>query len=379
MTNKVREKEAAGIKIITFISGDPNYDSPLSAQEYSHKAIREGKTHYPPTQGIIELRKSVSDYYQSRFGLSYENNEIVIGAGAKPLIYEAFGCLIDSDDEVIILSPAWVSYAEQVNLFDGRIVVVNTADTDFVPDHVRIANACTSRTVAIVLNSPNNPSGTVYPAETLRAIGLLAKEKNIMIINDEIYERFVYGGEYNHILNVVPEARDYVININGVSKSFAMAGWRIGYALGSQKLIKAISDMQGHLTSGASSISQWASLGALCEAHDECEKMRLELSVRRELLLDLLRNIPDIKYPHPQGAFYVFLDISAYLTPNVHFLKDDVTFCLELLERKCVGMVPGSAFFNPGFIRISYSCSEKSIKEGIARFVEFLSEIKNEL
>ncbi|GHV37135.1 aminotransferase [Synergistales bacterium] len=376
MAAKALEKKKRGLHVVSFTTGEPDYDSPSSAQDYAFRAIKDGKTHYPPTQGIPELRRAAAEYYREHFGLSYESNEVVVGTGAKQLIYSALGCLIDPGDEVLILSPAWVSYVEQIGLFDGVPVKVDTSDTDYIPDLVRIENARTPRTRAIIINSPNNPTGVVYTSETLRAIGKLAKARNIFIINDEVYERLVYSeGTSPQILKECPDLRDQVLNVNGVSKSFAMTGWRIGYALGPAELIKAISDIQGHVTSGASSISQWASVGALTGGQEDCEKMRVGFEARRNLIVDLLSEIPGVGFRRPNGAFYVFVDIRGFLRPNVPSLADDVAFCLELLDKKNVGMVPGSAFLCPGYVRISYSCSEADIREGVKRFAEFVSEV----
>jgi aspartate aminotransferase len=372
MAAKVLKKKRAGIPVISFTTGEPDYNSPSAARNYAVQAIDEGKTHYPPTPGIPELREAAARYYREHFGLSYESGEVVVGTGAKQLIYSALGCLINPGDEVIVLSPAWVSYVEQIGLFDGLAVKVDTSDTDYLPDPLRIKNACGPRTKALIINSPNNPTGAVYDAKTLGAVGKVAREKNLFVINDEVYERLVYdGGAVVHILKECPDLRGQVLNVNGVSKAFAMTGWRIGYALGPAELIRAVSDIQGHITSGAASISQWASVGAILESQKDCEKMRQGFEVRRDLILELLDRIPGIRFYRPAGAFYVFVDIRDVIGSSPE--ADDVAFCLELLEEKNVGVVPGSAFLCPGYLRISYSCSENDIREGVKRFAEFVA------
>ncbi len=378
MAAKARGKKKQGYKVISFATGEPDYDSPSEAVIAAKKAMDEGQTHYPPTSGITPLREAVGDYYRNYKGLSYDPlNEIVIGTGAKQLIYEALGALVNPGDEVIVFPPAWVSYAEQIRLFEGVPVEVDTSDTNFIPDIVKIEKVITPKTVAIIINSPNNPTGAVYSEECLRGLADLARKRGIMIINDEVYERLVYDrSECPQILKVCPEARDWVLNVNGVSKAFAMTGWRIGYALGPEKLIKAISDFQGHLTSGTSTISQWASVGALVKSQKDCENMRKGFLERRNLIIDLLSQIKHVRFTKPQGAFYVFVDISSYLKRETGvYLENDVAFCEGFLERKNVAMVPGTAFLSPGFVRISYSCSKEDICEGVKRFGEYLEEI----
>lgn len=381
MAAKAREKKRLGLDVISFATGEPDYDSPRGALEAAEKAMKEGQTHYPPTNGIVPLREAIADYYGEHFGLKYDPaKEIVVGTGAKQLIYEALGALVNPGDEVIVLPPAWVSYVEQIRLFDGVPVEVDTADTEFIPDLQKIEEAITPRTVAIIINSPNNPTGAVYPAELLEGLARLAMKKDILVINDEVYERLVFDRDKSpQMVKLCPEARDHVLNVNGVSKAFAMTGWRIGYALGPAKLVKAISDFQGHLTSGTSTISQWASAGALRTSQEDCERMREGFRMRRSLVVRLLSGIRGIKFNQPQGAFYVFIEISSFLGGKAKIiLENDIAFCEELLERKNVSMVPGTAFLSPGFVRISYSCPEKDIREGVRRFGEFLEEIRAE-
>jgi len=381
MAAKAREKKRLGLDVISFATGEPDYDSPRGALEAAEKAMKEGQTHYPPTNGIVPLREAIADYYGEHFGLKYDPaKEIVVGTGAKQLIYEALGALVNPGDEVIVLPPAWVSYVEQIRLFDGVPVEVDTAATGFIPDLQKIEDAITPRTVAIVINSPNNPTGAVYPAELLEGLARLAMKKDILVINDEVYERLVFDRDKSpQMVKLCPEARDHVLNVNGVSKAFAMTGWRIGYALGPAVLVKAISDFQGHLTSGTSTISQWASAGALLTSQKDCEKMREGFRKRRDLIVELLSEIKGIRFVPPQGAFYVFIDVSSYLGGKAKImLENDIVFCEELLERKNVSMVPGTAFLSPGAVRISYSCPEKDIREGVRRFREFLEEIRTE-
>lgn len=378
MAAKAREKKRLGFDVISFATGEPDYDSPSEAITAAQKAMAEGQTHYPPTNGIMPLRSAVAEYYNERFNLQYDPaKEIIVGTGAKQLIYEALGALINPGDEVIVFSPAWVSYVEQIRLFDGIPIKVDTSESDFIPDFRKIEKITTQKTVAMIVNSPNNPTGVVYSTECLERLAHLALKNDLIIINDEVYERLVFDQDQPpQIVKICPKVKDSVLNINGVSKAFAMTGWRIGYALGPAKLIKAISDFQGHLTSGTSSISQWASVGALQKSQKKCEEMRAGFHKRRDLIVKLLSEIDGISIVVPQGAFYVFINISSFLGENARpRFKDDVSFCEEFLEKKNVSLVPGTAFLSPGFVRISYSCSEEEICEGVRRFGEFLEEI----
>lgn len=379
MATKAKEMKARGESVISFTTGEPDFDSPGKAFKFAVQAMEKGETHYTPTGGIPRLKKAVASYYQRHFNLTYDPKEIITGTGAKQLLFEALGCLVDPGDEVILFAPVWVSYFEQIRMFDGVPVVIDTNPADFMPSPEEFEAAITNRTVAVMLNNPNNPSGAVYPSFLLEKLTKIALKHNLIIINDEVYERLVYGVSFGpHILELVPGARDYVLNINGASKSFAMTGWRLGYALGPEKLVKAMTSMQGHVTSNASSISQWAAIGALEEADEDVEVMRTAYEKRRDLMTEKLSGIPEVEFYRPDGAFYVFVRIEPFLGRSFKgvSLNDDVAFCDTLLTEKGVGLVPGSAFLYPGYVRFSYSCSEEDIAEGLARFKDFILNLK---
>ena len=380
MAAKAKELKAQGRSIISFTAGEPNFNTPDAAKRYAVKALDENFTHYTVTAGAIELREAIANYYLNHFDLKYNaNKEIITGTGAKQLLFEAMGCLVNPGDEVILFAPAWVSYYEQIKLFGGVPVVIDTEADNYIPNPDKLEQAINNKTKIIILNNPNNPTGAVYPHDVLEKIARIALKHNLIIINDEIYERLIYGVNYlPHILKLVPEARDLVLNINGVSKSYAMTGWRLGYALGCEKIIKALNALQGHLTSNTSSITQWAALGALSEPEVEpqVEAMRVEFSKRRDLAVTLLNEIPDLKFAEPKGAFYIFIDINNFLNKklvNGKIYQDDVTFCNDILDEKGLGLVPGSAFLSANHVRISYSCSEDDIIEGMKRLKEFLA------
>ena len=376
MADRAKALKAQGVDVISFTTGEPDFDSPQSALDAAVKAMKEGQTHYTATPGIMELRKAVSGYYKMHFGLDYDpKSEIICATGAKQTLYEAVGCLVNPGDEVIIFAPAWVSYVEQIRIFDGKPVIIDTSKTGFLPDPAAFEAAITPRTVAVMINNPCNPTGMVYPEETLKAIAQICVKHNIVLINDEIYGRLVYDMPVQkHVLELVPEARDVTLNINGVSKSYAMTGWRLGYALGPAPLIKAMNSMQGHLTSGTCSITQWAATGAIENAEADIERMRVQFDKRRHLICGLLDDIRGLTYVKPQGAFYTFINVSAYLGEKTG-MADDITFCERVLAEKALALVPGTAFLCPGWVRISYSCNEETIKAGIARLKEFVESL----
>ncbi len=372
---KAKELKSQGKPVISFGAGEPDFDSPAGATKYAQKAIMDGQTHYTQSSGLPELRRAVATYYSERFGLDYKDGQIIIGSGAKPLIYETLASLVDPGDEVIVFSPAWVSYVEQIRLFEGRETIVDTTRTKCVPDISLTRQSLTPRTVGMLVNTPNNPTGAVYGEKVLREIAALAIEKDLWIIFDEIYERLVYGSStFHNILSLVPEAAERTILINGVSKAFAMTGWRIGYALAPEWLAPKIGAVQGHLTSNACSIAQWAALGALKEAEDDVIRMRDAFSKRRDLMTGLLKDMPHIEFTEPGGAFYVFADISKTLGGSFNGRKigNDADFCEILLESEYVAAVPGSAFISPGYIRLAYANSPEEIREGMKRLHRFL-------
>ena len=367
---KAKTMKAEGKPIISFSLGEPDFNSPECASKAAIDAINRGESHYTLNSGIIELRKEICNYYKRRFGLEYTPDEVLVAPGAKPLLYEALQMLVDPGDEVLLFSPAWVSYVEQVHLAGGKDVIVDTLKTDLIPTKEAIEAVLSNKTVGMIINSPSNPSGAIYNEETLKMIADVAREKDLWIIFDEIYERLVYApAKHVNILNVAPDLRDKVIIINGASKAYAMTGWRIGYALAPKPLIAKMNTLQTHLTSNASSIAQWAAWGAVKDADPDVEKMREAFEERRKVILELVRSMPYVKVRDPEGAFYIFIDVRESPIP------DDIKFCEKLLEEKFVAAVPGAAFFAPGFVRFSYACSMENIREGMQRLKEFLQAL----
>lgn len=370
ISGKAKTMKAEGKPVLSFSVGEPDFNSPECASKAAIDAINRGESHYTLNPGIVELRQEVCNYYKRSFNLDYTPAEVIIAPGAKPLLYEALQVLADPGDEVILFAPAWVSYVEQIHLAGATEKLVDTVSTGLEPTRENLEKAIGPKTVGMIINSPNNPTGAMMSEETLKMIAEVAKEKDLWIIFDEIYERLAYNGaKHINILQVAPELRDRTILINGASKAYAMTGWRIGYALGSKEMIAQMNKLQTHLTSNATSIAQWAAVGALREGDAVVEEMRKAFEERRKVILGLIGDMPYVKVREPEGAFYVFIDIRECPLP------DDMEFCERLLEEKLVAAVPGAAFYAPGFVRFSYACSMESIKEGMGRLKEFLKSL----
>lgn len=376
MADKAAQLESEGKRIISFTVGEPDFPSPKAANDAAIEAILRGESHYTATGGSKELKQAVIAYYRERHGVTFSPKEILAGAGAKPLIYEAFGTLVNPGDEVIVPTPAWVSYVEQVDVFDGKSVLVDTTDAQFRLSLEAVERAVTPKTVAIIVNSPQNPSGVMYSREFMAGLCRLAMQRDFMVINDEIYERLTYGTRYVNPLADAPETRDHVLTINGASKAFAMTGWRLGYAMGPAALIGKMATLQGHITSCPSSISQWAVVGGLQNAEADVEAMREEYEKRMEFVYGELSTMPHLSVTKPEGAFYFFIDVrpSYGKKSGGTAIIDDQSFCAALLDHG-VALVPGVAFLAPGFARLSYACSMDNLREGLGLMRSFLKSL----
>ena len=362
-----REMKLAGRPVRAFSTGEPDFRSPACAVRAAADAMARGETHYTATSGIPELKAAIAGYYKRRFGLDYAPSEIIVSAGAKAALFEALSVLVDDGDEVLLPKPAWVSYVEQVELAGGAAKTVDTSATGFVPTKEKVLAAVSDKTVGIIVNTPHNPTGAVYDKNAVLALADVAMERGLWVIFDEIYERLVYGGaRHVNMVQAAPDIRDRVILINGVSKAFSMTGWRIGCALGPKDVIKKMDDIQSQIASNPSSIAQWASVGAYAGGDGETEGRRVEFERRRDILLGILDRVEGLAVTRPDGAFYVFLDVRDTKIP------DDMEFCRRILEEKNVALVPGAAFLAPGFVRMSYACSEENIRVGAERIGEFI-------
>jgi aspartate aminotransferase len=367
----VRELKSAGRPVLSFSAGEPDFRTPACAVQAAADAMTRGETRYTAVSGIPELKAAIAGYYKNRFGLDYAPSEIIVSAGAKGALFEALSALVDDGDEVLLPRPVWVSYVEQVKLAGGAVKTVDTLDTGFVPTKERVLAALSDKTVGIIVNTPHNPTGAVYGESAVLALADVARERGLWMIFDEIYERLVYGGaRHVNIVSAAPDIRDRVILINGVSKAFSMTGWRIGCALGPKDVIKKMDDIQSQIASNPSSISQWASVGAYAGGDAETEAHRAEFERRRDILLGILDRIEGLEVTRPDGSFYAFIDVRGTKIP------DDTEFCRRVLEERNVALVPGAAFLAPGFVRMSYACSEENIRAGAARIGEFVRGLR---
>jgi aspartate aminotransferase len=374
VTSKAKAMKAEGIDVISFAAGEPDFNTPEEVCEAAVKALHQGFTKYTPSSGIPELKEAVVHKLKEENGLDYKPGNIVVSCGAKHSVYNSVMTLLDEGDEAILIAPYWMTYAEQIQLAGGVPVVVHTsASDDFVPDVDAIAEKITKRTKLILINSPCNPTGAVYPRKTLAAIAELAVKNGIWIISDEIYERLVYGAEHVSIASFGPEPAERTITIGGVSKTYSMTGWRIGFAAAPQNVASAMSNFQDQVTSNPTSFAQKGAVAALHLDARDIESMRREFEGRRNLIVERLSAIDGLMLGTPQGAFYAFVDFSAYLGGAV---ADDLAMSGYLLDEAKVATVPGSVFEGPGYLRLSYAAGRDDIMKGVERIAEALAKLK---
>ena len=382
MTRLSRNLKAEGHNVITLSIGEPDFNTPEHIKEAAKKAINDNHTHYTPVSGFPELRKAIAGKLKRDCNLDYEPDQIVVSNGAKQSIANVILSIVNPGEEVIVPSPYWVSYPEIVKLAEGKMIEIQTTiETDFKVTPEQIEKAITEKTRAFIFSSPCNPTGSVYSKDELKAIAkVISKHKNIFIISDEIYEYINFKGRHESIAQF-DFIKDQVIIVNGVSKGYAMTGWRIGYIAAPKFIAKACDTLQGQFTSGASSISQLAALKAIDTDPSDSEdlkKMLKAFNERRNLVLELLKEIPGIKANIPDGAFYVFPDISDYFgkSDGGKTINNSKDFCMYILEKVYVAIVPGGAFGNPDCVRISYATSKEQIIEAISRIKKALAELK---
>lgn len=377
---KAKQMKASGIKVISFGVGEPDFDTPDHIKEAAIVAIKEGDTRYTPAGGTLKLKQAIVDKLRRENGLEYQTNQIVVSVGAKHSLYNAFQVLCQPGDEVILPAPYWVSYLEQIKLAGAEAVIVQTRqENGFKLTADELKAAITPKSRVFLLNSPSNPTGGVYSREELAALGEVLLQHNIAIISDEIYEKLLYDGlEHVSIASISPELKENTVVINGVSKAYAMTGWRIGYAAAPANVAKAMADLQSHSTSNPTSIAQAASVVALNGTQEPVKSMVVEFEKRRNYMLERLNAIPGITCPKPGGAFYLYPNVTAYFGKSyqgkpVNNATDLANLLLEVAE---VAVVPGIAFGGDDFIRLSYATSMENIKEGLDRIEKLLGELK---
>ncbi len=367
---------AAGRAIVNFGVGEPDFRTPPAASEAGLEAIREGFTRYTPTAGIGPLREAICEKLSRDNGLDYSPDQIVVSTGAKQSLYNAFQVLCEVGDEVLIPSPYWVTYPEQVRLAGGVPVCVETDESrGYRLDPEALEAAVTPRTRLLVVNSPNNPTGAVYPREDVEAVAEFVLRHDLYLISDEIYERLVYHGAV-HVSPAAlsPEVKRRTVVVNGASKAYAMTGWRVGYAAAELPVARAMADLQGHVTSNASSVGQKALLGALRGDAAAVEAMVVEFQARRDYMVRRLQEMPGLTVPEPAGAFYVFPSLPGLYGRELagKLIRDGGDLAMVLLEEAGVAVVPGAAFGRPDAVRLSYATSMDDIERGLDRMEEVL-------
>ena len=380
ITAKAKELKGAGVDVVSFGAGEPDFNTPKNIMEAAIKSMEEGKTKYTPTSGIIELREAICKKLKEDNNLHYNSNQIIVSTGAKQCLADAFMAILNTGDQVIVPSPYWVSYPELIKLADGMPVFVEgKEENDYKYTLESLNKVVNNNTKAIIINSPNNPTGTVYSIEELKEIAEFAKKHDLIIISDEIYEKLIYDGKKHvSVASLSEDAYNRTIVINGFSKSYAMTGWRLGYAAGNAEVIKLMTSVQSHVTSNANSIAQYAGVEALNGPKDEIEKMVGKFEERRNLMIDRIKNITGLSVIRPEGAFYVMINLENYLgkSINENVINNSVDFSRELLEHEKVAVIPGSAFGLDKYIRLSYATSEELILKGLDRIESFLNKLK---
>lgn len=349
-----------GIDVVNLTAGEPDFPTPQPIVEAAIEALKAGLTKYTDSSGIPQLRQKIAQHVSERHNVPCTAEQVIVTNGGKQAIFNCLAALVEENDEVIVIDPCWVSYEPMVHILGGRAVHVKTTfENDFKPSLDQIERAITPKTKAIVLNSPNNPTGVVYDEKLLRQIHHLAVEKNVFIVSDEVYDCLVYDGEYASIYSV-SKGEDVAL-VNAFSKSHSMTGWRVGYLVAPLEIVKVAAKVQAHTTSNINTMAQYAALKAF---DVDTAYMKEKFKQRRDLVCKLLQEA-GFNFVRPSGAFYVLVDVT-------EFERDDVAFCTKLLQQAHVALVPGSAFNAPGFVRLSFATSEEDLMEGIKRMKKFV-------
>lgn len=372
ITAKAKELKQQGEDVIGLGVGEPDFNTPTFILDAASKAMYNGMTKYTPTGGIMELKRAIVNKLEQDNQLLYTPEHIIVTSGAKHALYTLFQVILNKGDEVIVPAPYWVSYPEQIKLAEGKPIIVRGSEAnDFKIIPEQVEQAITERTKAIIINSPSNPTGMMYTKAELEKLGELCLKHDILIISDEIYEKLIYSADKHiSIAQLTMELKENTVVINGVSKSHAMTGWRIGYAAGPKQIIKAMTDLASHATSNPTSIAQYAALAAYTSIEDPTIEMRQIFKERLELLYHLLIDIPGISCSKPKGAFYLFPNASEAASRNGFQTVDD--WVAALLEEEKVALVPGSGFGSPENVRLSYATSKEVLAEAAKRIKRFV-------
>ncbi len=381
ITAKAKKMKAEGISVIGFGAGEPDFNTPDFIIESAKKALDIGFTKYTPAAGTVELKQAICDKLLKDNGLSYAQNQIVVSSGAKSSLYHAICAIVEDGDEVVIPSPYWLTYPELVNLAGGKCVFVKTSkENGYKMTASEFEKVVNDKTKCLILNTPNNPTGAVYTQKEIEDIAKICEKRGIFVISDEIYEKLIYDGqEHYSIASYSDYMKEHTVIVNGMSKTYAMTGWRIGYIAAPVEIAKAVSSMQSHTTSNACSISQYASTTALADPRGEefvCEMQKI-FDERRKYMYKVLSEVEGIVCIEPKGAFYVFVNVSALYgkTFNGQKIEGSLAFADAALQ-KGVALIPGVAFGDDDCIRLSYAISLEDIKEGLNRLISFIKELK---
>ncbi len=379
MTQKSRELQAQGLDIISLSIGEPDFNTPEHIEAAAIEAIKRHQTHYPPVPGYPELRKAIVARMKSWLGLDYDVNQVIVSAGGKHSLVNVMLAMLNRGDEVILPAPYWVSYSEMVKIAEGKNVIVpTTIDSDFKITPAQLEAAITDKTRLFILCTPSNPTGSMYTLDELKALAdVLKKHPKVAVLSDEIYDMISYGQKHASMAQV-EGMQERVIVANGMSKGYAMTGWRMGYVCAPLDLAKAINKLQGQMTSGVCTITQAASIAALTAGNEASEKMTAEFKRRRDLVYDLLTAIPGLKVNKPAGAFYFFPNVEYFIGKSYEGKKinNSSDLAMYLLTVAHVATVAGSAFGAEGYIRLSYATSEEKLREAVRRISEALANLK---
>ncbi len=381
ITAKAKKMKAEGISVIGFGAGEPDFNTPEYIINSAKKALDIGFTKYTPAAGTVELKQAICDKFLKDNGLTYAQNQIVVSSGAKSSLYHAICAVVEEGDQVILPSPYWLTYPELIKLAGGECITVKAEkENGYKMTAVQLEKAITAKTKCLILNTPNNPTGAVYSEEEIKAIAKVCEAHGLYVISDEIYEKLVYGGEKHYsIAKCSDYMKEHTVIVNGMSKTYAMTGWRIGYIAAPVDVAKAVSSMQSHTTSNACSISQYASTTALVDPEGEkfINEMQKVFDERRQYMVQTLQQMDGVVCIEPKGAFYVFVDVSNFYGKSFDGVKIEGSLSFaDCALKKGVALIPGVAFGDDNCIRLSYAISLDDIKEGLKRFIEFIKEIK---
>lgn len=373
-----KQMKADGLDVVGFGTGEPDFNTPDNINMAGIRAICDGKTKYTPPAGIIPLRKAIAQRLKEDCGVDYDYTQIVVASGAKHSVYIALAAITNPGDEIIIPAPFWVSYYEMVRMVGGTPVIVEAGEEqNFKITAQQLEAAITEKTKCLMLNNPSNPTGMIYSADELRAIADVCVKHDLYILADEIYYQLIYDGiEFTSIASLCDEVKERTLLINGVSKSYAMTGWRVGYCAANKTLAKIMSNFLSHSTGAPSTISQWASVEALTGPQEGIEAMRLAFLERRDYIVKRINSIPGVSCIVPNGAFYVMMNIEQLIgkTLGGKLIENDDDFAVALLEKALVAVVPCSGFGMKNFVRWSYAASMENIEKGLDRLEKFVTE-----